>query len=208
MNTWLRVVPLALALLAGQPGIGTGFGSFVGDVVARWLDPDRRMQLTEDFAYLDPGGKRWHAPKNSIVDGASIPQVFWTFVGGPFEGLYRKASVVHDVACVERREKWEDVHRMFYYAMRAGGVGETRAAVMYAAVYKFGPRWDEPKGFWSRLGGGLKGIFTTSSNRESAEAPPPPPPAPVSEADVKALNDLMEQNTPRTPEEVERLIRP
>lgn len=68
-------------------------------------------------------------------------------MGGPFEGQYRNASVVHDVACVKKSEKWEDVHRMFYYAMRAGGVSETRAALMYAAVYKFGPRWDESKGF-------------------------------------------------------------
>src|SRR4051812_21904157 len=78
------------------------FGHFVGDVVAVFLSDGRRMQLNADFAYISPTGKRWNAPNGSIVDGASIPQAFWTVVGGPFEGQYRNASVVHDVACVNR----------------------------------------------------------------------------------------------------------
>jgi hypothetical protein len=85
---------------------------------------------------------------------------------------------------------------MFYYAMRAGGVSEARAALMYAAVYKFGPRWDEPKGFWGKVFGGWKG---------PPPSPPPPPPS-VTDADVKALEALIDQNKPTSPEAVERLI--
>jgi len=54
---------------------------------------------------------------------------------------YRNASVVHDVACVQRNKPWQDVHRMFYEACRDGGVGEQKAKLMYAAVYHFGPKW-------------------------------------------------------------------
>jgi Protein of unknown function (DUF1353) len=106
-------------------------------------DPNGRLvRLTEDYAFVDAKGKKWDAPKGSTVDGASIPRVFWTLIGGPLEGKYRNASVVHDVACDRKTSKWRDVHRMFYDAMRCSGVDEAKAKTMYWAVYQCGPRWD------------------------------------------------------------------
>lgn len=122
-----------------QPG---NFGRFEGEVVASWDDNGRHMTLREGFAYVDPQNRRWVAPAGTVVDGASIPQGFWTVIGGPFEGRYRNASVVHDIGCDEMPESWEDVHRMFYDACRCGGVDETQAKLMYYAVYHFGPRWE------------------------------------------------------------------
>jgi hypothetical protein len=104
------------------------------------------MRLLQEFAYLDPESHRWIAPANAIVDGASIPSPLWSIIGSPFTGKYRRASVVHDVACVQRSRPWRSVHRMFYDACRCGGVGEIRAKVMYAAVFHFGPRWEERMG--------------------------------------------------------------
>ena len=101
----------------------------------------RTMKIKNDFSFIDSSGKRWLAPGGSIVDGASIPRVFWSLLGGPYEGLYRDASVVHDVACVTRTRRWEDVHLMFYEAMLISGVSINKAKIMYAAVYYFGPRW-------------------------------------------------------------------
>ncbi len=121
------------------------WGTFSGPVKATWLDDEdknsRKMRLLADFSYTDPQGHIWLAPNGSIIDGASIPQFFWSAVGGPFEGSYRRASVVHDVACQKRSSPWQSVHRMFYFAMLAGGVAESKAELMYAAVYHFGPRW-------------------------------------------------------------------
>lgn len=117
-------------------------GHFEGDVVASWDNDGRKMTLREDFGYVDPDGRRWTAPAGSVVDGASIPAAFWTFIGGPFEGQYRKASVVHDVGCQEMSSSWEDVHRMFYDACVCGGVDVQTAKVLYYAVYHFGPRWE------------------------------------------------------------------
>ncbi len=117
------------------------FGYFKGEVATEWLPNGRDMMLLEDFAYIDPTSKQWDAPANSVVDGASIPQPFWSFTGGPFSGKYREASVVHDVACQQKQESWQDVHLMFYYACRCGGVRETKAKVMYYAVYVGGPKW-------------------------------------------------------------------
>lgn len=76
-----------------------------------------------------------------MVDGASIPRAFWTVIGGPLEGLYRNASVFHDVACDEKSEPWKLVHRMFYNGMRCSDVPILKAKIMYYAVYHFGPRW-------------------------------------------------------------------
>jgi hypothetical protein len=116
-------------------------GRFEGEVIAVWDTDGRNMTLRQDFAYIDSQERRWLAPANSVINGASIPQGFWSLIGGPFEGRYRNASVVHDVGCHRMTESWEDVHQMFYEACLAGGVEETQAKMMYYAVYHFGPRW-------------------------------------------------------------------
>jgi hypothetical protein len=124
------------------------YGQFEGEVLTKWLqhaDDDRDMELLADFAYVDPNGKRWLAPKGSVINGASIPQAFWTTEGSPYVGDYRRASVVHDVACVEKSEPSKDVHRMFYNAMLCDGVASGKAYRMYSAVYWFGPSWPDPR---------------------------------------------------------------
>lgn len=117
------------------------FGKFIGQVKAVFDDDGRTMQLNEDFAYKDPSNKVWLAPAGSVIDGASIPKPLWSLIGGPFEGQYRNASVIHDVACVERSEPSDAVHRMFYFACVCGGVNERKAKLMYYAVAHFGPSW-------------------------------------------------------------------
>ena len=132
-----RVVPAA----APAPGDAPVWGRFEGQVVARWHDDGREMTLVEPFVYLDPRSLRWDAPAGAVVNGASIPRAFWSLIGGPFEGKFRNASVVHDVACEERSRPWQSVHRMFYEACRCGGVAAVTAKTMYYAVHHFGPRW-------------------------------------------------------------------
>jgi hypothetical protein len=117
------------------------WGEFIGKVVVEWLPDGRNMKLMESFAYVDPYGQKWNAPAGSVINGASIPQFAWSIIGGPFEGKYREASVIHDVACRNKDRPWQDVHEAFYMAMLASGVDPLKAKVMYAAVYHFGPRW-------------------------------------------------------------------
>jgi hypothetical protein len=76
------------------------WGTFPVPAKVELLDDGRQLRLQEDFVYLDPRGRAWTAGKNSVVDGASIPKAFWTITGGPLEGKYRNASIVHDEACV------------------------------------------------------------------------------------------------------------
>jgi Protein of unknown function (DUF1353) len=65
-------------------------------------------------------------------------------MGGPFEGKYRNASVLHDVAYGERKRPWQDCDRMFYNAMRCSGVSAVEAKTMYYALYRFGHHWKFP----------------------------------------------------------------
>lgn len=200
-----RILPLCLLL--GMFGCGGGvqeesssrgseeetqsFGRFEGEVVGVWSPNGRDMTLREDFVYIDRRQKRWEAPSGSVVNGASIPRVFWTGIGGPFEGRYRNGSVIHDVACVEMTEPWEDVHKMFYDACRCGGVGEKKAKLIYWAVQSFGPRW---KTVEKTSPDGAKTV------QVSERIAPPPPPANI----AAIAEEFFETNNP-TVEEIETL---
>ena len=112
-------------------------GTFSGNPQTEWLSEagdDRRMRLLQDFWYDDPQGRRWLAPAGSVVDGASIPAPLWSTVGSPYTGDYRRASIVHDVACNDPAVPRRDADQMFYQACQAGGCSVAQAALLYAGV--------------------------------------------------------------------------
>ena len=119
----------------------SGWGSFSGSVETRWENDGVTMVLLNELRYTDPYGKVWVAPAGSRVDGASIPRPFWTIIGGPFEGKYRNASVLHDVAYEEQKVSPEEADLMFYNAMRASGVGAVTAKTMYYSLRRHGRHW-------------------------------------------------------------------
>jgi len=155
----LALILLFAAILAGcassnRPGSPSGvdqtipratkWGHYNGEPVTKWNPDGRTMTLLTELRYTDPHGEVWVAPIDSVVDGASLPRYLWSIMGGPFEGKYRNASVLHDVAYGEHNRPWQDCDRMFYYAMRCSGVGATEAKTMYYALYKFGHHWKFP----------------------------------------------------------------
>lgn len=113
-------------------------GSFSGNPRTEWLTdpstPDRDMRLLDDFWYDDPDGRRWKAPAGSVVNGASIPRPLWALVGSPYTDDYRRASVVHDVACADPGVRRAEADRMFYFACRAGGCSPSQARLLYLGV--------------------------------------------------------------------------
>jgi hypothetical protein len=116
------------------------FGRFKGEIVASWDAGGRNMKLQSPFGYVDPSGLEWDVPAGYETDGASVPTIFWSPYP-PFTGKYRAAAVIHDYYCYARPRPWQLTHQVFYFAMRAAGVAERQAKVMYGAVYFFGPRW-------------------------------------------------------------------
>jgi hypothetical protein len=125
------------------PG-ATKWGYYSGDPVTRWSPDGRNMILVTELRYTDPKGEVWVAPAGSVTDGASIPRYLWSVMGGPFEGQYRNAAVLHDVAYGEHNRPWQDCDRMFYYAMRCSGVNAVEAKTMFYALFKFGHHWKFP----------------------------------------------------------------
>lgn len=133
--------PNNAAKVIDQPS--ENWGHFSGPLRLESVDGhEQEMKVIDDFSYVDPNNKIWLAPAGSLVNGASIPRPLFSVVGGPWSGKYRNASVIHDVHCVERSEASDDVHLMFYNAMRCGGVERRKANLMYWAVYHFGPKWE------------------------------------------------------------------
>jgi Protein of unknown function (DUF1353) len=120
------------------------WGFYSGAPITRWEPDGRTMTVMSELRYTDPQGMVWIAPGGSVVDGASIPRSLWSIMGGPFEGRYRNASVLHDVAYDQHNRPWQDCDRMFYNAMRCSGVSAVEAGTMYYALYKFGRHWKFP----------------------------------------------------------------
>ena len=130
---------------AEQPASdGPKWGYYTGDPVTRWNPDGLTMTLLSELRYTDPHGIAWVAPAGSTVNGASIPRSLWSLMGGPFEGKYRDASVLHDVAYEQHRRPWQDCDRMFYNAMRCSGVSAVEAKTMFYALYRFGHHWKFP----------------------------------------------------------------
>ena len=112
-----------------------------GDLVTRWVTGESRdMIIQEPIEFNDRRGCWWYAWPSDRINGASVPRFFWR-VFPAYIGLYRRATVFHDVACEKKSEPSWKVHRMFYEAMRCDGVGPIQAWIMWAAVRMFGPRF-------------------------------------------------------------------
>ena len=153
---------LAVPVLSGCDWLPFGSGksvtkptqkdSFTGEVQAVFLTPPtpsddfRDMKLLAKFGYLDPYGVYWEVPAGYVTNGASIPWYLWPALGGPYDGPYRDAAVLHDYYCEKQIHTWEKTHEMFFNASLRRGVSETKAKIMYLGLQMFGWKWPPPKG--------------------------------------------------------------
>jgi hypothetical protein len=155
------------------------WGHYSGYVEARWENDGRNMTLLSELRYTDPDGVVWIAPAGSVVDGASIPRSLWSLMGGPFEGRYRNASVLHDVSYDQHTKPWPLCDQMFYNAMRCSGVGAVEAGTMYYGLRKFGRHWKAPKAVPVKVG---EDIVARAE--------------PVNQGDINATRDWIRSSTP------------
>lgn len=107
------------------------------------------FHTSEELKFVDAKRRHWVAPVRTLTDGASIPSMFIEVIGDPRSKEFINAATVHDAYCATGNENgayyhtasWQDVHRMFYDALRVGGTPAVKAKTMYAGVYLGGPRW-------------------------------------------------------------------
>ncbi len=171
------------------------WGYYTGAPVTRWNPDGRSMTLLSEFRYTDPNGHVWVASAGSVVDGASIPRSLWTFMGGPFEGRYRNASVLHDVAYEQQGRPPRDCDRMFYNAMRCSGVGAIEAKTMYYSLLRFGWHWD----FSIKRAKPVK-----VKGKLVARAQPKPPVAVAAQQEILGAQEWIRKSEP-TEEQIEHL---
>jgi uncharacterized protein DUF1353 len=116
-------------------------GRYLDELILLDVGDGRQFKLVSEYRYSDSRNTLWTVPKDTIVDGASIPSYLWSIVGGPWEGKYRNASVIHDYFFDRKHYDSDSVHWVFYDAMITSGVGTIKAKVMYFAVLRFNPAW-------------------------------------------------------------------
>jgi hypothetical protein len=182
----MSVIALALIALgpsANAESVPAARGIYIGPFETSWDLDGRHLILLKKVVYVDLDGVRWEVPEGVKIDGASIPQVLWSIVGGPFEGKYREASVIHDYYCDVRLRPWKDVAKVFYQAMITSGVDTVKAKLMYLAVVYGGPRWDEQAIYNTRLAAKTRG----KDGRPEVVATEADPP--LSDAALDALGD-------------------
>ncbi len=154
-----RDAPRASAKGAVMPDPAT-FGSYQGlQPKVALLSDGQTVNLLSAFAFRTSDGVDWPVPVGVTLQGVSVPRVMWSLIGGPFEGRYRDASILHGYYSDLQSRAWRVTHHMFYAAARVSLVPEFQAKLMFYAVYRFGPRWPV----------GSEGV-----DRDAAQAPRPP----------------------------------
>lgn len=177
-------------------------GTFKGQVKVLFMEPkkpeDRNVQLLEPFGYRDSKGVDWDVPAGYISDGASIPWSLWTFVGGPYDGPYRDAAIIHDYYCEKKTRTWEETHAMFLEASLRRGVTESVAQTMYAGILYGGPRWPAPLQRAQILAQtGTRGpVDTGATKREATKS---------EKEDFEEMKRWIEQTKP-TPEQIMKRV--
>ena len=148
--SWLKKITGVPSTTSSSTSGTLSNNSFNGVVQAEFIIPAkpddnfRDMKLLSPFSYKDPRGVVWEVPKDYITNGASVPWGLWNIVGGPYDGPYRDAAVIHDFYTEFKLRPWEDTHRMYYEASVARGVSDNRASIMYAGLLVGADRWDPP----------------------------------------------------------------
>ena len=110
------------------------------------------FRTARSIEFVDARPVKWVAPSGTLTDGASIPKMFFKVIGTPRSKEFINAATLHDAYCgvgngslpQYHSDRWQNVHRMFYDALRVDGTPSKKAKIMYAAVYLAGPRWTMP----------------------------------------------------------------
>jgi hypothetical protein len=221
MNRRACLAGLSAGFLAQAARADEDWGHFVGILNFDANADGRTFTLRKPYEYDDAALRVWPVENGWVVDGASIPQAFWSIIGGPFEDRYRNASVIHDYYCDVKTRAWQDVHHMFYTAMRANAVNEIKAKIMFAAVWFRGPRWQRVASACSdqadkyvrilQLFADTPGAktFIDGLTAEFERGCPSDPLKSVSLADVEQMKWLAEQVRATNPpiEQIEQLVR-
>lgn len=138
---WANIICLLISIIFLGSGASAQNGRFNGDLRIAQIGNGPSWQLLAPIEYIDPKGRVWKVPRGATVNGASIPRQLWGSVAYPWDGPFAKPSVVHDYFWSVKSRHSQEVHRVFYDALRTTGVPTPTAKVAYLGVLVFGHRW-------------------------------------------------------------------
>lgn len=99
-----------------------------------------KNQLLEsiNLTYVDRKGKTqtFTIGKGKTSDGASIPKIFWSVIGDPFNPKFARAAWFHDYMAVKGADVPE-ISEVFYRLLLEDGVNRIKAGAMRYAVLAY-----------------------------------------------------------------------
>ena len=108
-------------------------GRFKGEYAIKGIGPYLFKTLAE-LSYTTKKGVTHTVPVDFVTDGASIPRIFWSFIGSPFTGFYRRPSLIHDELYATQKFKRIYADRVFLEGMEDEGVSFWKRRLIYLAV--------------------------------------------------------------------------
>ena len=93
-----------------------------------------------ELSYTTNKGVTHTVPIGFKTDGASIPKIFWSFIGSPFTGFYRRATLIHDYLYYSQTTTRLYADKIFLEAMKSLRVSWWKRKTMYFAVRGFAGR--------------------------------------------------------------------
>ena len=102
---------------------------FTSPLIVEHLKASRFIKLVEPFSY-----GAITVPAGFVCDGASIPKLFWSFVGSPFD-KFLFAAVLHDWCCTDTENfTRKEADDLFLEAMEELGIPMWKRDIMWRAV--------------------------------------------------------------------------
>jgi hypothetical protein len=93
----------------------------------------KKVRLCKDW-YFWVGNVAYWIPAGYIFDGASIPRIFWTLIGSPFQPDFWAAALAHDWLYLTHLVGRKIADDVIYQILRQSGVNTFKAHVIWAAV--------------------------------------------------------------------------
>lgn len=130
------------------------FRAFIGDAVImaklKILSADypktipvpnmKKNRLLEPITvnWVDKNGlhKKFTIQQGKHSDGASIPKIFWTVIGDPFNPRFARAAWFHDYMAYRGADQ-KEVSEVFYRLLLEDGTNRIKANLMKYAVWIF-----------------------------------------------------------------------
>lgn len=102
-----------------------------GLVKNKLLDP-----ITVKYVKNNKETKEFSIQSGKHSDGATIPKIFWFFIGDPFNPKFARAAWFHDYMCKKGCDN-QEVSEVFYRLLVSDGVNRVKAKLMKWAVLIF-----------------------------------------------------------------------